>query len=142
MISNKIKKILLPLDGSPNSFRGLNEAILLARSCVAKITAIFVMERIPDKDFRRIGTFEKNMLKNADKFLQKARIRAAQNGIDLHPVTAFGDPAGTIVSFAKNKNQDIIIIGARGLGGIKEKFLGSVSNYVLHKSKIPVLVVK
>jgi nucleotide-binding universal stress UspA family protein len=33
-------------------------------------------------------------------------------------------------------------MGARGLGAIKEAFLGSVSNYVLHKSKVPVLIVK
>lgn len=142
MTQIKIKKILIPLDGSKNSFRGLDEAIFLARACQATLTGIFVLERFPDKDFRRIGSFEKEILKNAEKFLDKAKLRSAQNGVDFHKITAFGDPAATIVNFAKTKNLDVIVIGARGLGGIKEKFLGSVSNYVLHKSKIPVLIVK
>jgi nucleotide-binding universal stress UspA family protein len=34
------------------------------------------------------------------------------------------------------------VIGSRGMGAVKEIFLGSVSNYVLHKSKKPVLIVK
>lgn len=36
----------------------------------------------------------------------------------------------------------MIVIGARGITGAKEKFLGSVSNHVMHKSNVPVLVVK
>jgi nucleotide-binding universal stress UspA family protein len=45
------------------------------------------------------------------------------------------------IAHAKNK-FDIIIIGSRGLGSVKEVFLGSVSHAVVHKSKIPVLIVK
>ena len=37
---------------------------------------------------------------------------------------------------------DLIVIGSRGMGAIKEFFLGSTSNYVMHKSKKPVLIVK
>jgi nucleotide-binding universal stress UspA family protein len=54
----------------------------------------------------------------------------------------FGDPAYMIVKFAKSLNYDIIVIGARGQSGIKDIFLGSVSNYVLHKSSAPVVIVK
>jgi nucleotide-binding universal stress UspA family protein len=36
----------------------------------------------------------------------------------------------------------MIVIGARGRSRAKEIFLGSVSNYVVHKSKLPVLIVK
>jgi len=49
-----------------------------------------------------------------------------------------------IVKFAHTKKNkfDLIVIGSRGMGSAKEIFLGSTSNYVLHKSKIPVLIVK
>jgi len=40
------------------------------------------------------------------------------------------------------KGFDIIVIGSRGQSGLKEIFLGSVANAVVHKSKIPVLVIK
>jgi len=56
--------------------------------------------------------------------------------------TGGGNTGTEIVKFAKNGKFDMIVIGARGLGGAKEVFLGSTSNYVIHKTKVPVLVVK
>ena len=56
--------------------------------------------------------------------------------------TGGGNTGSEIVKFAKNGKFDMIVIGARGLGGAKEVFLGSTSNYVMHKTAVPVLVVK
>ncbi|SEN70561.1 Nucleotide-binding universal stress protein, UspA family [Mesobacillus persicus] len=53
-----------------------------------------------------------------------------------------GDPAQVIEEFARVNDADFIVIGSRGLSGLKEMFLGSVSNHVLHKATCPVLVVK
>lgn len=53
-----------------------------------------------------------------------------------------GDPALVIEEFARVNDADFIVIGSRGLSGLKEMFLGSVSNHVLHKATCPVLVVK
>jgi len=53
-----------------------------------------------------------------------------------------GGYGNRIVYIAEKKNFDLIVIGSRGRGAAKEIFLGSVSNYVLHKSKKPVLIVK
>jgi len=76
--------------------------------------------------------------------LEDAKVRAAQKGIQLVGKAIAGDPGYDIARFANNsKNKiDLIVIGARGLGSAKEIFLGSVSNYVLHKAKKPVLIVK
>jgi nucleotide-binding universal stress UspA family protein len=43
MLQNRFQKILVPLDGSPNSIRGLNEAISLARQSGSTITGIYVI---------------------------------------------------------------------------------------------------
>ncbi len=136
------KKILVPLDGSKNSFRGLDTAIFLARQTGATLTGIFVLPRTPEKKFRKLGKPEKEMLKAADGVMERAKKRAAQNGIVFNKKIDFGDPAYMIVKFAKSLNYDIIVIGARGQSGIKDIFLGSTSNYVLHKSKAPVIIVK
>jgi len=53
-----------------------------------------------------------------------------------------GDEGTKIVKFAHDKNLDVIVIGSRGMGSMQEFFLGSTSNYVMHQSKIPVLIVK
>ena len=136
------KKILVPLDGSKNSFRGLDTAIYLARQSGATLTGMFVLPRNPDKKLSRLQYPEKEALKIADKMMERAKKRSAQNGIVFNKKIDFGDPAFMIVKFAKSLNYDIIVIGSRGQSGIKDLFLGSVSNYVLHKSTSPVIIVK
>jgi len=53
-----------------------------------------------------------------------------------------GRAADKIIETAKTQNVDLIVIGSRGLGGIKEIFLGSVSDRVADEAKCPVLIVK
>ena len=53
-----------------------------------------------------------------------------------------GHPSSTICDFARSCHADVIIIGRRGYSGLKEMFLGSVSNYVVHHAPCSVLLVK
>ena len=138
----KIKKILVPLDGSKNSLRGLDEGIYLARQCQATITGLYVVPLAKPKTNAQISYVEKYLLNNAAKFMLKAKKRAAQNGILFDDKVIYGDEGPKIVKFGETKAYDLIVIGSRGLSPLKETFLGSTSNYVLHKSKVPVLVVK
>lgn len=141
MVKMQIKKILVPLDGSKNAYRGLDNAIYLARQCGATITGLFVMPN-------RISAFEpifydrKYLLTFTKELMSISKERCAKNGIMFYGKTATGDGATEIVKFSQKSKSDIIVIGARGLGSVKEAFLGSVSHAVLHKSKIPVFVVK
>jgi nucleotide-binding universal stress UspA family protein len=141
MVRTKIRRILVPLDGSKNSYRGLDTAIYLARQCGATLTGLFVMSIYP-KSFVPITYDKKYLIKAAREFMETAKKRAAQNGIVFVGKTAIGNESSEIVDFSTKNKFDIIVIGARGLGSVKEVFLGSVSNAVVHKSKIPVLVVK
>ena len=82
------------------------------------------------------------LLERAQKIMKKAKLKAAQKGILFYDRTSYGDDGKRIVDIAQRKNFDLIVIGSRGMGAAKEIFLGSTSNYVLHKSKKPVLIVK
>ncbi|MCM3617044.1 universal stress protein [Sutcliffiella horikoshii] len=53
-----------------------------------------------------------------------------------------GDPAKTICNFADTQESDLIIIGSRGLGGLKKLILGSVSDKVTNTANCPVLIAK
>jgi len=141
MAKYQIRKILVPMDGSKNSFRGLDTAIYLARQCGATLTGLFVMPIYP-RSFMPITYDKKYLTKAAKEFTESAKKRAAQNGIVFVGKTIIGKESSEIIDFAAKNKFDIIVIGARGLGSVKEAFLGSVSHAVVHKSKIPVLVVK
>ena len=138
----KIKKILVPLDGSKNSLRGLDEAIYLARQCQATITGLYVVPMAKPQTSSQISYVEKYHLNNAAQFMTKAKKRSAQNGILFDDKIVYGEEGPKIINFATSKSYDIIIIGSRGMSPLKEAFLGSTSNFVLHKSKVPILIVK
>ena len=138
----KIKKILVALDGSPNSFRGLDAAINLARYCHATITGTYVLEMVKPQVDEQISSLEKTLLEHAQKIMKKAKLKAAQNGILFFDRITYGDSGRKIVDIAQRNNFDLIVISSRGMGSLKEIFLGSTSNHVLHKSKKPVMIVK
>ncbi len=142
MIRKKIKKILVPLDGSKNSIRGLDNAISIARACHATITGIYILPLYPRNLADAIIPYIFHPERKAKKFLVDAKKRAAQKGILFKSKIIWGSPTYEIQEMAKSKKFDLIVIGARGMGSIKEIFLGSVSNAIVHKSKIPVMVVK
>lgn len=78
------------------------------------------------------------MLKNALQFLGKAKKITAQNDILFYDQILYGNPRKQIILFSKKNKFDLIVMGSRGAGSVKELFLGSTSNYVLHKSQIPI----
>ena len=140
----KTKKILAPLDGSKNSIRGLDMAIHIARQSQGTITALAVKSVPGIYAIHPLGFLDFNSTSEVKKILSNAKLRAAKKGIKLIGKAISGDPGYDIARFANNSKNgiDLVVIGARGRSSAKEIFLGSVSNYVLHKSKKPVLVVK
>lgn len=138
---NKIKKILVALDGSKNSMRGLNSAISFAKPTGAQIKGVYVRPTPPLLGRMKPRYSEK--LTKDEAFLGVAKKNAEKNGVKFSAkITEYQKPGEYIVKLAQDQNFDLIVIGARGMGSAKEIFLGSVSNYVVHKSKIQVLVVK
>ncbi len=144
MISTKIKKILVPLDGSKNSLKGLDMAIGIARKFDGIIIGICVIYAAPRSEFTGRGAVEKGSFEKIKKFMNYAKTRAAQNGIVFKEKILYGDIGYHIVKFAHSKKNriDLIIIGSRGRGMARGMFFGSVSHHVLHASSVPVLVVK
>jgi nucleotide-binding universal stress UspA family protein len=143
-VSIKTKKILVPLDGSKNSIRGLDMAIHIARQSHGTITALSVKSVPGIYALHPLGFLDFSSMTEVKKLLGDAKVRAAKKGIQLTAKTLAGDPGYDIARFANNAKNgiDLVVIGARGRGSAKEMFLGSVSNHVLHKSKKPVLIVK
>jgi len=137
-------KILVPIDGSPNSIRGLEKAIEFARNSNSSITLLHIATLPPvhvlghSKDKVKIS-----LAKKAQKFIQDAEDRCTNQNISFTTKIIYGyDPAYDIEQFTKKYKHDMIVIGAKGKSTLKRIFLGSVSSYVVQTSKTPVTVIK
>ncbi|MFH7244948.1 MAG: universal stress protein [Spirulina sp.] len=65
-----------------------------------------------------------------------------QQGISTTATQLVGDPGKAICTLAKDWSADLIVLGRRGMDGLGELLLGSVSSYVMHRSPCAVLVVQ
>jgi len=82
---------------------------------------------------------------------QHEEVKAVRNEIEhelkslpnkSRTVAIEGTPGHMIVEFVKQNDADLVVMGSRGLSGLKELFLGSVSHYVVQKAPCPVFIVK
>jgi len=141
-MADKIEKILVPIDGSDNSVRGLRQAISIAQPTGATITGLYVVNLHPRETIRFNLQQRKKEISFAERVIDEATSLAARFNVGFRPKTDSGNPGEKITKLAKDDNYDLIVIGSRGRGAGKELFLGSVSNYVLHKADAPVMIVK
>ena len=143
MLQNRFKKILVGIDGSPNSIRGLNHAISLARQSQGIITGIHVLPEFPPSYEVNIKSYRAQLSKDVKKFMDSAKTSAARHGIDFNEkITSSKNAVDTIVGFAKKNGFDVIVIGSRGLGSPKANYVGSIAHGIVNNSRVPVLVVK
>ena len=138
------KKILTPLDGSENSARALDTAIALAQKCESDIQAVFVLPFPAVQAYQPDKAAKEQIFREAKIFLEDFKKKAESCGIQLTYEILEGNPGSAIVDYSHSpkNNVDLIVMGSRGMSGLREAFLGSVSHHVMHKSQVPVLVVK
>ena len=141
-----LSKILVPVDGSENSFRALEHAIFLSTKIEgAQTTVTYIIEAAPSVYIYSPKVMEKlraDYKSESAKILERCKDMANKSGINIHTVLIEGDPASKIIGYSEMEKFEIIIIGSRGMGQFKEMILGSVSNKVLHHAKCSVMVVR
>jgi nucleotide-binding universal stress UspA family protein len=137
--------ILVPVDGSDNSYRALDAALLLSEKLGSDITVIHVMEEVP---ITHIGSekmlnelLEAYKKENQDILLKCSEI-ANQRGLTIKTFLLQGNPASAILDYIKKEKFDLVIMGSRGLGKFKELILGSVSSKIVHHSPCAVLLIR
>ncbi len=139
-------KILVCSDGSQKSNEALDKAAEIANlypeSEVAVIHVHSDINVVPELGPSRLSrkSFEEH--KKGKEILEKAEQRMAEKNIKIKPILVVGSAAQAIARVASQGGYDLLIIGSRGLGGLKKLFLGSISNAVLNEVQCDVLVVK
>ncbi len=146
-----IKNILVATDGSAAANRAVDLAADMAAKYECSLTILNVVrdmqlppELVKMAKVENISLRDAGLLKFlAEKVLTKAAERAKKKGAKgVRTTVVQGDPATAIIKQAKRRNTDLIIMGSRGLGKVKEIFLGSVSRKVCNLSQINCLTVK
>lgn len=133
-------KILVPVDGSKKSIKALDRALTLAGFTHGEVTCIHVIPEVPEGG-PRTREMERQLKEDGNIVLKKATRRAGKN-IKFKTRLIRGAPGTETIKIAKRGKFDHIVMSTTGVGGSTDDMLGSVSNYVLHKSKIPVYLIK
>jgi len=137
-----LKKILVPIDGSPASIAALSRAISLAEDVGASVDVLHV--DAPDQFEVGSGTStatgaREQAARNMEESIQAARSRL---GDRLSRRTASGDPVRQILDVAADENADLIAIGTHGRIGRLHALVGSVAEAVVRSAPCPVMTVR
>jgi len=148
-----ISKILIAVDGSPHSLKGVTIGGEIAAKTGAKVILLHVVKEqelhAGLKEFVKAehiqeSSFDMDVLKAGAKYLLDSSLDAATaTGVkDIDTEIEEGPIARTIVARAKHHKADLIVVGSRGMGDIEGLLRGGVSHRVETLAKCPVLVVK
>ena len=142
------RRILVAVDGSPTSMKGLREAIRLAKAQRAELCILHVVnEAVPYTPLQ--GAPPVNLvavlLASGRGVLKKALAQARKQGVEAKTIlveSAHPNVAGPIVAQARKQRADLIVLGTHGRRGMLRLVLGSDAEDVVRTSPVPVLLTR
>jgi nucleotide-binding universal stress UspA family protein len=143
------KRILVPIDGSPTSLRGLRVALELARQLKARLRLIHLGNAIPPAPRKSEGMTAQElfaaMKKRAEKLLENqaalCRARGVKTDTALYIALA-GRPGKLVVAEARKWRADLIVMGTHGRHGLPRIALGSDAEKIARMAPVPVLMIR
>jgi nucleotide-binding universal stress UspA family protein len=140
-------KTLLAVDGSDNSYEAVHIMKYLARA--EQLTLLHALdvsrpaypEMMPEATEEIYKTLEQSMREDGERLLKRVESLLPLHAGPTSKHLRIGSPAKAILSMAEEQKADLIVMGARGLGPIKERLLGSVSHRILTLAPCSTLIV-
>ncbi|MCW2578985.1 MAG: putative universal stress protein [Blastococcus sp.] len=147
---NAYRTVVVGTDGSESSLRAVARAGALAGACGA--TLVIACAYLPTEADDRELAHAQDVLREdayqivgahpAEDTVRTARERAASAGAkDVKTVAVQGSPVEALLDVVRREKADLLVVGNRGLAGIKGRLLGSVPADVTRRSECDVLVV-
>ena len=139
-------RIMIAVDGSELALDAVRHGIALVRR--GGLQATLVLGHVQEEaSFMELATRGADMVAAASveagqDLLAPAVALVEAAGVPYETEIGLGSPAATLVDMVERCGCDALIIGARGLGGLRGTLLGSVSQALVHASPVPVTIVK
>jgi nucleotide-binding universal stress UspA family protein len=153
-INRKFKKILVAVDGSQESMAAADYAISFA-AAQKDNSELILLHVIPSeaKFGHSSGIFGvvspklmERMEQEVHKWFEKIKAKIGNTysaiTVSTEVISTGASPQVAIVEYAENKNIDLIVVGTRGMSGLRKLLLGSVALGIIKYSHCPVLIVK
>jgi universal stress protein A len=140
------QRILVPIDFSEHSERALEMARDLAKAFDAKLLLLHCYQVSPGAvspyGIVLPENFDREVREAAARRLDEWRDKASADGVDAEAHLSSTFPSMGIVDAAVEEKADLVVMGTRGLSGLKHVLLGSVAERTLRTAPCPVLTVK
>ena len=141
------QNILVPFDLSTQSTRAFKVALDIAKNYNSKVTLLTCLEgdawQHKFYDSRADDELIKKQKKVTQKHLEKLESLADKNNVTIKSqILKSKSVVHDIVTYAKSRKYDLIVIGSHGRTGFDKLLLGSVANGVSQKTSCPILIVK
>lgn len=138
---------LLAVDGSDNAYEAVHALKYFARA--EQLTLLYVLDvprpaypmMVPEVAEELYKSLEQSMREDGERLLDRIQSLLPPHAGPTTKLLQMGSPAEVIVSTAEAKKVNLIMMGARGLGPIKERLVGSVSHRILTLAPCATLIV-
>lgn len=141
-MTERLEKILVPLDGSELATAAVDYASMLATATGAHVvlfTAVGGDERIALEDFARHEGIALD--EAATAHLRRVAASVADDvAVDIHHEYST-NPASSIVDYARTSDASMIVVASHGRSGVSRWLLGSVADKIVRTSPVPVVVI-
>jgi len=144
------QRILVPIDGSPCSLKGLDEAIRVARLTGGTLRLMHVVDELKYvTGFETFTAYNDDLLPMMEEagreILEQGRLMAERAGVQAEVMlftTLAGRVSDLVVEQAKAGSADLIVIGSHGRRGVGRALMGSDAEQILRVAPVPVLLVR
>lgn len=140
-----MKTILVAVDGSEPSLKGVRAALDLAKGLGARLELVYVIPPVllpPSTYAETIKKLEEANANMATHALDRAKAIVAGAGGDCDLITLHGAPAESLADLAQAERVWGVVIGAKGHNAVSRVLLGSTADRLMHICQKPVLIVR
>jgi nucleotide-binding universal stress UspA family protein len=137
-----MKTVLVAIDGSKNGLRALKFALDSTQHSSARVRLLYVQPKIDRSWLLQQGVIEEHYQQQTKVATSEALRMLARRKVKANWDMVLGDPATTIVAYARQHRCSQIVLGNRGHSAVAGLFLGSVALKVVQLSDLPVTLVK